>query len=181
MDNIMDIYSIVKNKYVHEMIADNVRVYDKLVEKIKMKKKNASTSYINDIIFENLFIMEKKMDLKAMTDIMLVRHKYINPDMLLIVKKAQKNPEDIRNEIKILRYMREFNNRYIIPYVTYIGYSYLMFRYDEDIIDLFDFCNDEIYDLTTYQINYICVNIINCIKSLHDRNVIHLDIKLENI
>ena len=101
---------------------------------------------------------------------------------LYVIKKVKKDVKynmRIRNEIKI---MSEVNHKNLISLIGYKEDQYffnIIMDYEEDVIDLTQYITKYKYDNKI--VKYIFAQLIDGINYLHNKNIVHNDIRPKNI
>ena len=111
--------------------------------------------------------------------------KILYTNELVLVKSCKTS---CSNEITILRKLKGFNDHELDKYISYplliIGDYVLIYKYDENICDLIDYIGKiDIEDLNeyTYHCLSLCIMMAHAVCKLHEHNILHLDIKPDNI
>jgi len=95
--------------------------------------------------------------------------------------KIKSNEIDDNNEYSIYEKLKDVNSKYIIKYIDYIkkiDYSYYIYEYYL-AENLFEYVKKN--NVNIIKVKHIFYQIATAVKLLHDNNIIHGDLKLENI
>ncbi len=103
-----------------------------------------------------------------------------NKKYVLKVKLISSN-ENV--EVQIHKILKKKKNNYIIKFIDYGKtelYQYFIYEYF-DGVTLCDYLQDRCFELSGTDIKEIFIKIVNAVKFLHSLNIIHCDLKLDNI
>ena len=69
----------------------------------------------------------------------------------------------------------------IIEYFIENNHGYIITDYYENSMDLFEYVNEQHNVLSSFQFLDLCLQMLTAVKYIHDNNILHMDIKSENI
>ena len=127
----------------------------------------------------------KKIGTGAFGNVYKIKHKISNE--IVVLKQVQiydqLHQKQIQTEIEILNFLTTNNVNHVIMFKNIIIGSkqiYMYFPYEEQS-DLFDYLTQNNFKLNSNQIKKIVKQIATGLDAIHSNNIIHLDIKIENI
>ena len=101
-------------------------------------------------------------------------------EYLVKIKKPMKQNND---EFHIYELLKDKNNNYIIKFIEHVvneNYQYFVYEYFNGKT-LGEYLIDNQNNISEVDIKNIFANIVNAVKFLHEQNIIHCDLKLDNI
>lgn len=110
----------------------------------------------------------------------MVKSKIDNNEYIL---KMKTDDYDNTDEFRIYKILKNKKNNYIIKFIECVkrtDYQYFVYEYFNGMT-LYDFITDNYDDITEKDIKDIFIKIVNAVKFLHSQNIIHCDLKLDNI
>ena len=143
-------------------------------------------------ILDNQYnILEKKLS-DGYNDLYSAQHNQTHVNYLITIKKPDNNANNNfpANELNVLQILHNINNPYILHYIGNgngilalnnkppRNVNYLIFEYSSKFC-LFDYIFVE--KLTERQAKLLFKKILNGVQTIHNNNICHRNIKLENI
>ena len=178
-----------QQKYLQQLIVkSNLKKIVKTLSKEKIKKINKIENFQN---FRKLvkkrknfleYFYEKSKIISKNENVTIYEAVQILTNQKVAIKKLKKIPKEIKkikNEIKILQLFR--NNNFIIQLLEYFEdqkYYYLIFEYASQG-DLVEIINK--IELNNFQLRTVLFQILIALEQVHRKNVVHRDLKLDNI
>lgn len=194
-ENILSLLNLI-NKCKKERVINNT-IND--LEKILSKVDDSIYNYVYFLNNNNNLLIEKEKTLDFVLNLGFIKKNFKEIDNLNLkrgfIQGLSKNNKDYIlkyqpnksvMELVLNCHLKSENKKYfLIPELIFINndnsYFYIIEKYNTDLYKYFNILDEKNKIMKFSDILQICIFIINSITILHKNNIIHSDLKLENI